>query len=202
MKKKYRISFTTKKVREEQERKKLEPKHKIVITRPHKKSKKKSSDGHRMDYGVVDEAVRIPRSELVSKCWQEFNDVKLERNKLSSQTWKLVQDGATQEQLKTHYEKIESYRKQLTEIFDKARHAEQYGELPHVNKEDNGQRSDLASLKYEKKKLTEKRSKLRKKIELGKATNAPKLSEWELELDQADAEYNILDDKIKEMEGA
>lgn len=201
MKKKYRISFTTEEVREAVERKKLEPKKEIIITRRKKNVKTEFAHGHSLDYGVVDEGLHIPKSQLVSSAWQEFNDVKLERNKLSSQTWKMVADGATTAELKEHYIKIESYRMRLTQLFDEARYVEEHGDLPAKEKEDTGQSADLKSLKYEKKTVSEKRSKLRKKIELGQARNSTKVSEWQLELEQADAEYKILEEKIAKLEG-
>lgn len=139
--------------------------------------------------------------DLVTKCWHEFNQVKLERNKLSSEIWRIVEAGATKQTLKEHYEKIEAYRAQLQELFDRARHAERFGDLPQEKKNDAGQAVDISSLKYEKKKLTEKRSKLQKKIKLAEATGSDKILEWQLELEQADAMYRDLDERIRKMEG-
>ena len=193
----------------DEERKKPKPLPKIVFNGKEKDKTKQCNDTAGGIDNLRDVLTNITiqrtleeaKTDLVSKCWHEFNELKIERNQLASQTWRMVEDGATTQDLKAHYEKIESFRPQLAQLFDSARHAERYGELPQEVKSENGQAVDITSLKYEKKKLTEKRSKLKAKIEKGRATQAPKLLEWELKLDRVEAEYDHLDERIKKMEG-
>lgn len=206
------LKFNTKQVlaNAEEEKKKPKPLPKISIKRTSQSPEQCSTQQQGGIYNIDKVMMHIThqrvaeeiKTDLVSKCWHDYNEVLIERKKLSSMIWRMVADGATTAQLKEHYEKIESYKSQLGELFDRARYAERTGQLPEVIRDiSTGQPADISSLKYEKKKKSEKRSKLKVKIERGRATNAPKLAEWELELDQVEAEYNNLEERIKKMEG-
>jgi hypothetical protein len=137
---------------------------------------------------------------LVSQCWGAFSAAKIERNKLSSQIHTMVAAGATKSELKDHYEKIESHRPKLVELFDLSRFVERHGHLPEIKKVDE-KPVDITSLKYERSRLIDKRCKLQKKIQVGEAKNPARIAEWQLELDQTNAAYNLVDEKIKELEG-
>lgn len=157
---------------------------------------KKWVDRKEIDYESI--AQSETRSELRGELWKEYDEVMLERNKLSSQIYDMVEDGATQEQLKQHYDNIESYRPALQELFDRARHVDRYGKLPEPKAQENPS-LDLLTLKDQKKKLIDRRCKLQAKIKKGEAKNPDRVIAWQLELEQANAEYNHVDDQLKKL---
>lgn len=186
--------------RAEIERKKPKPLPKVrVIAKnsPHKKSSPK-----KLMPTVIEPDLSTPKSDLVAGLWVEFNQLKVERNKLSSQTWRLVK-GASQSELSGHYHKIEGYRPQLQAIFDKIKYVEVHGELPGAPPEMPAPTEDLFHLKFVKKKsLINVRSKLKRKLEKSaKPKNPERVLEWEVQLAQLDIEYAALCNRIKEMEG-
>ena len=137
---------------------------------------------------------------VAEACWNEFNELKIQRGKLSSQIWLLVANCASTEVLKVQYEKIEGMSTELTSLFEQARFAEKHGRAPVSAKPDRNI-TEIFALKDERRKLIDLRSKLHKKITVGKAKNPNKVIEWQLELEQADAAYILVDEKIKKAEG-
>lgn len=140
------------------------------------------------------------KATLVDSLELEYNRVMTERKKLSSQIWKLVENGASREELAEHYQKIEDFRPQLQKLYDDIEYAKRYGQLPAepvTAQEDE----TIYSLKLKRKALIDKRCKLKAKIAKKASQKAAKYVEWELELEMADAEYTHIDTKIKVMEG-
>jgi hypothetical protein len=148
---------------------------------------------------VIQKSVSNPQSDLVKSLWREYNAILLERNKLSTQIAHMVERGADQAELKDHYDKIESYRPQLQDLYHKIQYAEKHGELPSAQfvKEDP---ETLDSIKLKIRSLVDKRSKLKDKIAKKKASNPAKYVEWDLELAQVNVQYNELISKKKFLE--
>lgn len=141
-----------------------------------------------------------PQSELVKSLWSEYSALKNERNKLSTEIAHLVENGVDQVRLKAQYDKIESFRPQLQDLYDKIQYAEKHGDLPAVPVIQE-EPETLASLKLKKEALIDERYKLKKKLAKKVAKNPQKYIDWELRLAQADIEFQSLIDQIKRMEG-
>lgn len=139
---------------------------------------------------------------LQSALWKEYNDsFVLPMNKMSTQIAHMVDRGATQAELAEHYEKIESYRPSRIALYEKIRYVEQYGKLPEVP-EPEKENLDPYYLKDRKKKLVDKRCKLRAKLRTNANPSKPaKLLEWEQELAMADMEYLAVEEMLKQIEG-
>jgi hypothetical protein len=137
------------------------------------------------------------KKDLLDDCWSQFNEVLIERKKLSKQIAPMVGSGATKSELKEHYQKIDRLIDDGAEIFKSIRYVEQYGKLP----EPIAANVDILLMKDHRKKLVDLRCKLSKKIEIGQAKNPKKVLEWQLEFDKANAEYILVDEKIKKLEG-
>lgn len=139
---------------------------------------------------------------LVNECWKNFNDIRIERAKLSNTINDLVESSAGTSELIDLYEKIESFRPALEKAFKIARHVEQYGELPAIADDPIAppvSTSDIFILKDKKRKLVDKRCKLQAKIKKGK--DPEQISMWQTDLDFAVLEYNEVDEQIKKLEG-
>ena len=139
------------------------------------------------------------KTNLLSSLEIEYNSVMKERKILSSQIWKMVENGASKEELATHYDRIESYRPTLQKLYDDKNHVKQYGKLPEVQ-ETNQDPETIAGLKLKKRSLIDKRCKL--KAKLAKKVSAPeKYVQWELELAQTEAMVIDVQNTIKQLEG-
>lgn len=161
-----------------------------------------------------------PRKEqpipLIHQLENEKSALLVERNKLSSQIWKMVENGATQADLAEHYRKIEEYRPGLIALYDKIKHVKLHGELPSAPTSATNM-DDIYQLKDLKKKLVDKRCKLKAKIDKvrGKQEykvpggaevplsdkDTAKVLEWQFELDQAEAEYTQVAEKLSLLNG-
>jgi len=126
--------------------------------------------------------------------------VRMERDKLSTKISFMVEEGATPDQLKYHYNDIESYRQTLMDYYDKIEYVKRHGCLPAES--DPDQEKTLFELKDQKRKLVDKRCKLQAKLTpSAKAQKSERLILWQLELEQANAEYNDVEARIKKMSG-
>lgn len=138
---------------------------------------------------------------LLYQLEREYADIRMERNKLSSQISIMVEGGATQEALKELYHKIEGYRGALQSHYDKIKYVKQHGQLPEI-KSDAQSEETLFELKDKKRRLIDKRCKLQSKLKVSAKPSKPvQIATWELELEQANAEYNDVEKRIKKMEG-
>lgn len=146
---------------------------------------------------TINKITSAVKSELSNQAWSEYHKLKLERKKLSSQIFTMVKDGATRAHLKEHYNKIVSLLSNEKVLFDRARHIEQHGAPPEASTDSR----DLLLLKEEKRKLSDERCKLQKKIIIGEAKNPNRFLQWQVRLDQANAEYAIIEEKIREISG-
>lgn len=140
------------------------------------------------------------KSPLSEQCWNQYNELRIEQAKVANEIHELVANGADRKAIKDLYDRVESYRPDLISAFERARYVDQHGKLPVVTNSVTPA-ADLYTLKDQKRKLIDKRCKLQRKIEKGKATNAPKLPEWEMELEHADMEYKSIDEQIKQLGG-
>jgi hypothetical protein len=152
----------------------------------------------RITKGVLEDEIRALEIEM--------NAVRLERDKLSSKIWKMVEDGASQEELRAHYERIESFRPQMIELWKKVDHARRYNEMPKpeapiVQEE---QSRDLLFLKDQRRSLENRRDKARREIRKLTPLVVPpgwkepeKLTNLRLKLDQLDAEYKMVKEQLQ-----
>lgn len=189
------ISFSVKKVLQKSE--------------PEKKPEKSSSPKKEISIKVSPDPAQVhrdaaiheiksgTRSDLLTHAWAEYNKVSQERKKLSKQIGSMVESGATRAELKEHYHRINTLLQEGAEHYDRIQHIEQYGTLPQPTMPD----VDIILLKDKRKKLVDQRCKLAKKVEKGQATNHKRVMQWQLELDQANAEYLLVDERIKKLEG-
>lgn len=137
---------------------------------------------------------------LLQKLESEYSDVRMERDKLSTRISFLVEEGATPERLMQHYNEIESYRQPLKDYYDKIEYIKRNGCLPAES--DPDQEKTLFELKDQKRKLVDKRCKLQVKLKpSAKAQKPERLIMWQLELEQANAEYEEVEKLIKKMSG-
>lgn len=144
------------------------------------------------------------RLVLVNEVWNDFNKELLERKKLSNQILPLLNRDGSQEELRELHTKIKSYQPVLEQLFKRARHVEQYGALP-VERADasevEAKSASLDSMKLKRKALIDERCKTKKKLEAPGIAKESKILEWQLKLDQANAEYALIDEQIKKLEG-
>ena len=126
----------------------------------------------------------------------EYNALMKERKKLSSQIWKMVENDADKEALKRHYEKIEAYRPNMVKLYNDMRYYQRYGELPRVQQKNEIDISVLQDLKDKRKKLIDKRCKLKAKIAKTAGKSSPKLLEWQLEMDKVDVAYQVVAEQL------
>ncbi|MBZ0245142.1 MAG: hypothetical protein K8H85_04270 [Cyclobacteriaceae bacterium] len=178
---------------------------KAVLTTPVKTKLSEDDKSHivarEISSSIVSRVKEENASDLERQLWIEFNAIKTERNKASSQIWKMVENGATQAELAEHYELIESFRPGLIALYDKIQHVKQYGALPAAP-EPAEENLDPYFLKDRKKKLVDKRCKLRAKLRTRANPSKPaKILEWEQELALADMEYKEVEEKLKQIEG-
>lgn len=162
---------------------------------------------------LVPDIDRVPQNTLIQTLWIEYRGLLVERNKLSTQISQLVREGATQGDLQVHYKRIESFRPKLQDMYDKIQHAEQHGVLPDTTVE-AGHEDNIYFLKQQKSKLIDRRHKLNKKISeaIGNKIDSPyvashvpknpaRIDKWRVQLDEANAEYYLIERKIKQLEG-
>ena len=202
----FSISEVYENVQKEMELKKLRriaPKIKIELpseTQAKDLQVEKIIEEYQVEQESIDtNAFRLKTALLIDLDNQD-HEIRIARAKLTNQYNPMIRSGASQTDLKTHYQKIESMTGQLQDIFDKRRHVNKFGRLP----DQGGAKQSILSnnilvLKDRKRKLVDKRCKLNVKIKKGEATNAKKLLDWKLELDQANQEYDLVNSKIKEL---
>jgi hypothetical protein len=142
----------------------------------------------------------VQQQTLLQKLESEYSDVRLERDKLSTRISFMVEEGATPSQLMHHYNEIESYRIPLQQYYDKIDYVKRNGHLP--GESDPEQEKTLFELKDQKRKLVDKRCKLQVKLKpSAKAQKPERLIMWQLELEQANSEYEDVEVRIKKMSG-
>lgn len=113
----------------------------------------------------------------------------------------MVEGGASQDDLKDLYQKIEAFRIPLQQHYDKIAYVKQHGHLPEADTESVHEET-LFELKDKKRKLVDKRCKLQRKLTASAKPSKPEqVANWELELEQATAEYNDVERRIKILEG-
>lgn len=141
------------------------------------------------------------KEQILKELEQEYRDIKRQRASLSNQYPKLVRENTGPEDLASHYMRIEAYTDQLKEIWTKKKHVELHGELPQ-DPRDQGideNAENLPALREKRRRLVDKRCKLKGKIEKSIRPDSSKVQEWRLALDQADVEYNEIDQTIKRL---
>lgn len=153
---------------------------------------------------VIDSTIAAAKSDLVTAAWKEYNATKLERKKMSTSIHKAVDDKAAQDVLTELYQSILVLQEQERRLYNRAQYIEKNGTLPE--EQPAASIETIEALKLEKRRLIDLRSKLTKKLTDGKAKNpseqkAHKLIEWQLELDQAEAAYTVVEERINKMRG-
>jgi hypothetical protein len=175
------------------------PKFKLASTQGTVKKTIDQIASNAVNQTVITRTLEESKSSLVKSLWVEFNAVKNQRNECSTQIAIMIDKGATQEELRLQYEKIESFRPQLQDLYDKIEYAQMHGELPKLQ-ELKSAPVTLADLKLKRQSLIDERSKLKGKLAKKKALNQEKYVEWELRLAMANTEFEDIIDQIKVME--
>tara|TARA_R110001599_G_scaffold332511_1_gene547985 strand:- start:30565 stop:31548 length:984 start_codon:yes stop_codon:yes gene_type:complete len=110
---------------------------------------------------------------------------------------KLVQTYR-QEDLNDLYHSIDDFQPKIQESFNKIRSLENTGKLPEEKRVDVSR--ELDALKYERKRLNDKISKTRKKLNVSaKPSGADRVLQWQTELAEAEATRYEIEQKIKSM---
>lgn len=204
---------STKEVLKRAEAERLKPKAKPVISIGRKKPSIKievDSTNATKSLNILIESAHTLKEDLKQKLIREIiieeNKLRVERNILSSQIWKMVENGATPGELKTHYEKIESSRIPLQQLWDRKRYVEVHGVLPEdqtstPTNNSEASTSNVLELKDRKRKLSDLRCKLNKKLQPSAKPSRPEqIIDWQMQLDKADAEYHQVEEQIKQLQ--
>jgi seryl-tRNA synthetase len=150
---------------------------------------------------VIKRTLGEVKSDIVKSLYVDFTAALNERNKLSTSIAHEVERDADQGALKNLYNRIESYRPSLQDLWHKIKKAER-GEVPAQEKDPALTallKSKWAELIVERDQLIDKRHKLKKKIAMKASQNPAKYAEWELELQKADARFNDIVQQIAEV---
>jgi hypothetical protein len=139
------------------------------------------------------------KTDLLEQCRDEYKQLRIEQGKVSNTIAAAVAGGAGLAELKDLYAEIESYRPDLIKLYQRYKHVQQYGTLP-VQQVVNEVSVDIFKLKDSRKKLVDERCKLGIKIK-GGHIKEQKVLDWQLRLDEVNAEYDMLDTQIKNLEG-
>lgn len=139
----------------------------------------------------------------LSMAEREYSDLRQERNKLSTTISFKVEQGASTEDLKSLYEQIESFRDLIRSAYDKISRIKNGPANPTtVDVAPVGEAQSLFELKDQKRKLVDKRCKLQAKLKgSAKPSRPDQIAAWTLELEQANAQYNDLEQRIRKLEG-
>jgi hypothetical protein len=209
----------------EEQRKKSKPLPKITIKRQ-SKPKVQSAECR----VVPEKAPTVPlreREGLLDELQAEIRGYKIERAKLSSQIYPLVQQVATDlakesptlkkeflagrlpmPEIKEHYFKIQAWTDKAIVAYDKLRHVQQYGVLPApVEKKpisiENGESMEAKAIHYEIRRLDDLVHKTRKKMEgkgLKKPVKSDKVLEYREKIALAEARRYELKEKLKQLQ--
>lgn len=210
------IRFNPKKVLANAAARKLKKKPLPKVKVPRALKEPISSPGLTADYQIIDEAANF--SSPIHSIEREYYQVRLERNKLSTEISYLVESGASQEELAEHYQKIQNLRPIIQAHYGKIQHFKKFGDLPEVetiatditsmplpdfSKLSAEERHlNILELTAKKRKLVDKRSKLKAKLrQSAKPAKPDKILEWQQELEMANVEYDVVERQIKELEG-
>jgi hypothetical protein len=208
----------------EEQRKKSKPLPKITIKR---QSKPKVQP---VVAQIEEKAPTVPlreREGLLDELQAEIRGYKIERAKLSSQIYPLVQQVATDlakesptlkkeflagrlpmPEIKEHYFKIQAWTDKAIVAYDKLRHVQQYGVLPApVEKKpisiENGESMEAKAIHYEIRRLDDLVHKTRKKMEgkgLKKPVKSDKVLEYREKIALAEARRYELKEKLKQLQ--
>lgn len=166
------------------------------------------------------EATAPPPNDLLKGLWDKMAAVKKERAKLSTRTAFLVDEvhallrdteGPTvaqefmlgnipHERITAHWAEIQSLTAQAIALYDQIKYVEQYGHLPRDPEPDPMIKMctpDISIMQLELNRLRDLICKTRKKIEVGKAYNPNRITEWHEKLALAEARREDLRLKIK-----
>lgn len=142
----------------------------------------------------------VDKSPVLGEKWSDYNQLRIEQAKEANKIHELIDAGAPAEDLAELYQRVESFRPDLINLYEQAK-APAKQAAPAAEKTSATLPEDLLTLKDRKQKLSDKRCKLKVKIRKGSAASSPKLKEWELELEKSDAEYKAVEAQILKAEG-
>ncbi len=147
----------------------------------------------------------LTKAQLLAQLDEQVLEVRRDRNKVSNRARIRWQSGADATELASLYETINAFTEDLKKLWDKRQHVEKFGTLPSeqptISKQQPTESADVALLKLEKKKLEEKKSKLRAKLKPNakEPYNSARKLLWQQELERIEAEWQVISDKIKRM---
>ena len=115
----------------------------IEVIKPKQPKSKTSINGYLLPdknpEAYQEEADHIPptKAQLMSDVIRELKEVRVSRAKLSNQYHDMIEKGASQAELKEHYQKIEGYTGQLQKLWERRQFIERYGREPVEQKKDD-----------------------------------------------------------------
>lgn len=174
-----------------------EPKPVVIVRRAKQQVKAQ-------DIAPRKEPTERSRPQLLAQLDEQVLDIRRDRNKVSNRARERWKSGADETELASLYETINAFTSELQKLWDKRQHVEKFGTLPLETKDVSSktqESADVAVMKLEKKKLEEKKSKLRAKLKPNAKSpyNAARKMFWQEELDRTEAQWNELDQKIKKL---
>lgn len=142
--------------------------------------------------------------KLIRQLLDQESAIRNQREKYRMNYYKLEAQKAHQEEFVQNYRIIQSFTEQLAPIYLKRKRLEATGELEDVKQLTQDEENKIRSLKYEKKRLIDKKSKLQSKINnhLAFANGPRNLPKWEGEMEMVNLNIYELDEQIRKIQEA
>lgn len=144
------------------------------------------------------------KSQLLSELTAQERDIHRSRNKYSNHYHALESQKAPIKQFEANYNKIESYTKDLQDLYLKKQHVEQHGSLPEAKQVETAETiQNVFQLKEKRRSLNNIKSKLNNKLKLvarypiGSPTRQEMLQKYTV----IEAEQEYITRKIKQLNG-
>ena len=160
---------------------------------------------------LPDEVVHLPKAEapdqkaqLLAELTAQERDIHRSRNKNSNYYHELEAKKASPREFEANYKKIESYTKDLQDLYQKKQHVEQHGSLPEAPKEESAETiENVFQLKEKRRSLNNIKSKLNNKLKLiaKYPIGSPARQEMLQKHAIIEAEQGYITKKIKQLNG-
>src|SRR5690606_4137519 len=143
-------------------------------------------------------------AKLIRQLLDQEAAIRNQREKYRMNYYKLEAHQAHREEFVQNYRIIQSFTEQLAPIYLKRKRLEATGELEEVKQLTQDEENKIRSLKYEKKRLIDKKSKLQSKINnhLAFANGPRNLPRWEGEMELVNLKIYELDEQIRKIQEA
>lgn len=141
-------------------------------------------------------------AQMIRQILEQESHLRNQREKYRMNYYKLEAAKADQEEFAHNYAVIKSLTDQLAPLYLQRKRIEQTGEVEHKKVITQDQENEIRSLKYDKKRMIDKRHKLQKKIAgfAGFAKGEQNRPKWESELELINLSIYEIDEQIKKIE--